>query len=139
MLAPQLSYQTIQPFLLNVIVLHIGSFFYLLGVVLRTFHLTERYSTTWVTPLAPFALVIIFEGLTLWPGQTTILLFVLAYVTGMTDTHQPCPVIGKNGLLRTFCQGWPWIEIIPISTTQVTRITSLSHHTQSLNIFISIN
>jgi hypothetical protein len=35
----------------------------------------------------------------------------------MTDASSP------SCWLRTFCQGWPWTMILPISASQVVRVT----------------
>jgi hypothetical protein len=36
--------------------------------------------------------------------------------------------IDWDGVLGTFCLGWPWTTILPISTSLVARIIDLSHH-----------
>jgi hypothetical protein len=38
-----------------------------------------------------------------------------------------CPVIGWDWVLKTICSGWPQTVILPISASQVARITGLSH------------
>jgi hypothetical protein len=41
----------------------------------------------------------------------------------------PHPAIDWNGILQTFCLGWPWTNTFPISSFQVAKITDLSHYT----------
>jgi hypothetical protein len=42
-------------------------------------------------------------------------------------------VILEMGVLCTFCQGWPWSFVLPISVFQVARITGV--HSFALVIF----
>jgi hypothetical protein len=39
---------------------------------------------------------------------------------GLTDVP-PCPAISWDGVLITFCPGWPWTTIFLISASQVAR------------------
>jgi hypothetical protein len=63
---------------------------------------------------------------------------ILCFLHSWDDRHPPpCPAfIGWDGFSETFCPGWPWIVILLISTSQVTRITGMSHCTQLLCIII---
>jgi hypothetical protein len=53
--------------------------------------------------------------------------YVLPWVAGVTGSHHHTQALGEmDGDLRTFCLGWLWITILPISTSQVARITDVA-------------
>jgi hypothetical protein len=52
----------------------------------------------------------------------------------MTSEHYH-PGIGLDVVSQTFCPGWLWTMILPISASQAARITRLSHHAWLWNLF----
>jgi hypothetical protein len=61
------------------------------------------------------------------PAWTSILLLMLPKQLEWRHTSLH-PSIGCDGVLSTFCQGWPQTTILLISTSQEARITSWRHH-----------
>jgi hypothetical protein len=97
-------------------------FFMVLEFELRALHLLGRYSITWVTSLALFALVIFQIGsyFILGGGLDCDPPIYASQVSGMTGTHHHTWLfIGWRGVLWTFCLGWPGTMILLISTSQV--------------------
>jgi hypothetical protein len=46
------------------------------------------------------------------------------------------PAIGWDWVSQTFCSGWPQTLILPISASQVIRITGVSHECPALSTFL---
>jgi hypothetical protein len=46
------------------------------------------------------------------------------------------PIIGWDGVSWTFCWGWPGTTILPISASQVARITSVSPYTWAWKLLL---
>jgi hypothetical protein len=83
----------------------------------------------------------------LWVFNNFFFFFFFWYVWGLNSGHHACKAgayhfshassLFCSGYLGdwvswTICLGWPWTMILPISTSQVARITDLSHqHTAS--------
>jgi hypothetical protein len=55
----------------------------------------------------------------------------------LSHTSSPfCSGYFGGGILWTICPGWPWTEILPISASQVARITDINHSAQvSISVF----
>jgi hypothetical protein len=67
---------------------------------------------------------------------TTILLFAfLCAISVMICTHQHTQLLVEMKSPKLFCLGWPQITILPISASQVARITGLSHWFLAKDIF----
>jgi hypothetical protein len=72
---------------------------------------------------------------------TSILLFVLPHIAGVTGTHYSAQsLIYKGGVLQAFCPGWPQAMILPTSVSQVARLEPpypanicFSNHTTAKN------
>jgi hypothetical protein len=47
----------------------------------------------------------------------------------MPGTHNHTSFIGWDGILLTFCPGWPQTSTWLISTSQVARLIGMIHHT----------
>jgi hypothetical protein len=57
-----------------------------------------------------------------------ILLFVILPTPQLGCRHVPLgPAIGLDDISLTFCPDWLWTVTLPISITQVARITNLSY------------
>jgi hypothetical protein len=57
---------------------------------------------------------------------------------GMHHLQYPDFLLVDVQVWRTFCPGWPLTTILPISTSQVAKITGLSHHGKLYFSFMSI-
>jgi hypothetical protein len=117
--------------------LFIFSFLAVLEFELRALHLVGRCSTT---PTVLFALVIFLkQDLTLHWGLPGLQSSYLCFPHSRDDRHTPpCPDIGlANFLPRLTLNHDPMI--LQISTSQVARITGLSHHTWISFVIFLIN
>jgi hypothetical protein len=57
------------------------------------------------------------------------------HIAGMTSAYHCAQLfIGWDRVLQTFCPGWLWTSILPISASQITRIISMSHYTGILTL-----
>jgi hypothetical protein len=108
---------------------HTLSFFSLLCVLTFFFFCSTGGWTTSVTPSALFVLlcrVLLYA----W-ASLNCSLPVHASLPSWDDRHvPPGPVIGWDGGLTNFSLGWSQTAILPISVSQVARITGMSHCTQ---------
>jgi hypothetical protein len=106
-------------------------FFSVLGIEIKTSHLLGRYSTTWVIHSAFFFLLSLFLklGLTFCSGQSGLWSSCLCFPNSWDDRCvSPQPgFINRYGVMWTFLPSWPWTVILPISASQVARISRLSH------------
>jgi hypothetical protein len=95
--------------------------------------LLGRHFTAWPTPPALFAFLILgLEYCTYaWASLNHNLPIYASWVTGMTDLQYYAQLIDWDGVLQTFCQGWPWMSILPIFASWVAGITGVSYHTQT--------
>jgi hypothetical protein len=122
-------------------------FMYLLvlGFELRASCLLYRYSTSWVMPLALFALVILEIGSHFlpWPTWTMILSLYLSFfgycgvwtqglilarqvLCLLRHSSRPFLVLGSLDSWASF-PGWPQTTILPIFASWVAGITEVSH------------
>jgi hypothetical protein len=82
-----------------------------------------------------FVLVIfqVRSPVSIWGQSQTTVFLPMAFCTiaRITNLCQQIWLLIGVGLL-TFCQGWPWMVILPISTFLLTGIIMISHHAQSV-------
>jgi hypothetical protein len=78
----------------------------------------------WALPQALFALVVLEIGSFFLPRQTwTLILLLCTFCSSCDDRTIPqYPVIGWEGVLPTFCLGWPWAVFLPISASKLLRL-----------------
>jgi hypothetical protein len=92
------------------------------GLSLWPWDLLYRYSIIWAMSPVLSALGIFEIGFMpeLWS--------YLCFLHSCDDRHvPPCPAfIAWDEPSQTFCLGWPWTVILPISALQVARITGMS-------------
>jgi hypothetical protein len=98
-----------------------------MGVELRTLHLLSRYCTSSAMPTALFAYYFwdraphyAWAGLDHDPP-------IYASLCSWAEWHH-AHLLVEMGNLENFLPGLPWTIILPISTSWIARITSLSHH-----------
>jgi hypothetical protein len=87
---------------------------------------------------SPFLLQLFFRwGVTFLPRAS--LRLILCLLCSWDHRHMPaCPAIDWDGVLLTFCLGWPQIKILLISTYWVTGITDVSDQICDDSFFGSI-
>jgi hypothetical protein len=99
----------------------------IMGFEVSALRLWGGCSPTWVMPPAGFALAIFQIGFCFLPGWSGPQSphFILLAISGMTG------VTNMSHLLRwgptKVCLGWPRTSILPVSASQVVRITSASY------------
>jgi hypothetical protein len=76
-----------------------------------------------------------------WPGLRSSYLGL--YVAGMTVVcHHDAQLVGWNGILLSFfsffCRGWPWVIVLPISTSRVSGTTGVPLCPVQIHTLISI-
>jgi hypothetical protein len=105
--------------------------------------LLGRCSTTWAMHLALFVLSY-FSNRVLWfclvwsPDYN--LPAYISHIPGTTHMHHHNQIICWAGCPLTFCPDCPPTTVLPISASQVARITSMSHHAKpGHNRFLCIN
>jgi hypothetical protein len=121
-------------FLLSFLSLTLFLFFLLavLSIEFRTSCLLDRHSTAWDTPPFLFALVILETGSHFLPRPAwTMILPFYTYDCHWNDRLMP-PCLAffsdwDGGLTNYFCLHCPGKVILPISASQVARITGVSH------------
>jgi hypothetical protein len=114
-----------------------------MGFELKALSLQSSHSTAWATPPALFAPVILEIGSDFCPGQPgpQTSYFTLPTIAGVMGTchHAQLPSLFPWGWgsPKLFCLGWPGTVILPMSASQVAKITD--RHFQRLSLWSLFN
>jgi hypothetical protein len=106
-----------------------------LAFELRALHLLSRHSTAWATPPTLFTLRVLETESRFLPrlAWSVVLRFYASHCNWDDKWAPPHPAVFHwDGVLRTFCPGWPGTSILLISAFGVARITGVSHCCQAL-------
>jgi hypothetical protein len=106
-------------------------FFGCIGIKFRTLFLLGKCSTTWDMTPSLFASgyfwdMVLFYA---WSGLVQDHLICASLSSWGWQVHPTTPSHWLRWVLWTFCLGWPWTAILPISSSQIARIAGLSHYT----------
>jgi hypothetical protein len=77
---------------------------------------------------SPFCSVIYKIGSHFFPELAWIIILLISVSWVAWDDKHIAPhlAVGWNGVSTTFCPDWPWTTTLPISASQVARITGMS-------------
>jgi hypothetical protein len=90
---------------------------------------------------SPFALVIFRIGSLVFPQASWgCRSFCLCFPGNRDDWHVPSHLVYllRWGVYLTFCPGWPWNAVLPISASWVAGITGMTNWSQSVNHLLNI-
>jgi hypothetical protein len=102
---------------------HSSFFFPILGIELMSLYSLGTYFTIWAIPS-----VFLERGLCFLPGLQ--FSYVCLHLCVITEVWHHFWLIDWDWVLLNFCLGSPWTLILPISVSQVARITGMSYHPQ---------
>jgi hypothetical protein len=100
-----------------------------LGFELKTSCMQGGCSTTWATPLSPFCFGYFWDRISCFcsadldHGPP----LYASCVAGMAGAHHCNWLLVEMGVSLTFCRGWHWTLILPVSFHWVTGIIGVSH------------
>jgi hypothetical protein len=126
-----MCFANISPHQLIAFVLVFFSLLAVLGFELRASHLLDRLSSTWVRPLALFAVVIFRIGLHFyaWTSLDCDPSIYVSLIAWMTGVYHHVQLLLIDGGLENTSPSWSRTAVLPILASHIARITGMSHCT----------